>query len=249
MNNIIRIIIAITVVLYITAFAGYKKQHGELIFCFGAKGTGKTCDIAKQAIKYVKKGYKVYSTVKIPGTYYFEPKDIETKTFENKSVIFIDEVGLIWSNRDYKNFKKGEIEYFKYQRQYGNKVIMYSQSIDADKKIRELIDKIYIVRKIGNYTIKTPVKKTITTEKDRDGNGHIAESLEQKPLQSKITYRPIYYKYFKSENPPEREIITSIEIPKTEKQKKEEEKRNVKRMRNKNRRKKLVYTLRRRNKN
>ena len=91
MNNIIRIIIAITVVLYITAFAGYKKQHGELIFCFGAKGTGKTCDIAKQAIKYVKKGYKVYLFLDRDNK---ESLAKGSEKYFNKICIFTDEKEL-----------------------------------------------------------------------------------------------------------------------------------------------------------
>ena len=39
----------------------------------GKKGSGKTTMIVKLALKYQKKGMRVYSTVPVPGCYFIEP--------------------------------------------------------------------------------------------------------------------------------------------------------------------------------
>ena len=60
---------------------------------FGKKGSGKTTYLTKTCLKYLKKGRPVYSTVPIPGAYYFNPEDIGFYSIPSESVILIDEVG------------------------------------------------------------------------------------------------------------------------------------------------------------
>ena len=52
----------------------------------------------------------------------------------------IDEVGIIWDNRGFKNFPSEVRDYFKLQRHYKHVVILASQTFDVDKKIRDLAD-------------------------------------------------------------------------------------------------------------
>ena len=48
-------------------------------FYIGKKGCGKTCTIAKLALKYTKKGFKVYTNVEgISNTYLFDPKNLDS---------------------------------------------------------------------------------------------------------------------------------------------------------------------------
>lgn len=82
----------------------------KLIFLFGKKGSGKTTNLTKIALEHLKKGWKVYSTIEIPGTTLFDVQDIGKRTFPEKSCILIDEVGMIWDNRDFKQFKPEAIE-------------------------------------------------------------------------------------------------------------------------------------------
>ena len=42
----------------------------------GKKGSGKTTLLTKLAIKAIKQGKTVYSTVEIPGTYLFDPLQV-----------------------------------------------------------------------------------------------------------------------------------------------------------------------------
>ena len=62
----------------------------KLIMIFGKKGSGKTTTLTKIAITDIRKGKKVYSTVKIPGTYYFNVSQIGIMTFEPNSTVLID---------------------------------------------------------------------------------------------------------------------------------------------------------------
>ena len=52
----------------------------KLIMIFGKKGSGKSTTLTKLALQHIKKGWTVYSTELIPGTYYIKPRmngDIE----------------------------------------------------------------------------------------------------------------------------------------------------------------------------
>ena len=97
---------------------------------FGKKGSGKSTLMCKLALKYTKKGFKVYCNSYIPGTYYFDAADVGFYHFPEKSVLLIDEVGMIWDNRDFKSFKKEVRDYFKLQRHYKHIVYLFSQSFD-----------------------------------------------------------------------------------------------------------------------
>ena len=48
----------------------------KLIMIFGKKGAGKSTTLTKLALQHIKKGWTVYSTELIPGTYYVRPEDI-----------------------------------------------------------------------------------------------------------------------------------------------------------------------------
>lgn len=182
----------------------------KLIMIFGKKGSGKTTWIAKYSQKYIKKGYTVYSNVEIPGTFLYDPKDIGLYTFEPNSIVFCDEVGLIWHNRDFKNFKKCVIEFFKYQRQYKIRMYLFSQTFDTDKVLRDLTDEMYLIRRLGKLSIARPISKQIGIAKDKDGNGQLVDTYTYGSIfNTKFTYIPRYVGLFKSFDPPELPYIIS----------------------------------------
>lgn len=136
----------------------------KLIFVFGKKGSGKSTLLTKLAYKYLKKDWKVYTTEKLPGTLNIDdPKRIFDMNFPEKSCIFIDEVSLIWDNRDFKNMDKRTIEWFRYQRHHKCRVYFFSQTFDIDKKLRDLADDMYLVNKyfrvlvIAKHIVRKPV--------------------------------------------------------------------------------------------
>ena len=188
----------------------YNPQPYSTTMIIGKKGSGKTCDIAKRSLKAQKKGIKVYSNIEIPGNFIFNPRDINSFTFDEGSYIFIDEVGLIWDNRDFKAFEKGINIWFKYSRQYKCKVFLYSQAFDVDLKIRNLCDSLILMTRIGKITLLRPINKILGISKDENGNGNLVDSYSFSwVFDWKINYMPRYYGLFKSFNPPKREIIES----------------------------------------
>ena len=189
----------------------YDNNFYQLINIFGKKGSGKTTIIAKYSQKFINKGYKVYSNVSIPGTYFYDPKDIGLNTFEPGSVVFLDEIGLIWHNRDYKNLQRCVVQWFKYQRHYKIRMYIFSQANDSDKVIRILTDKIYITRKLGKFSLMIPVNRVIDIGNNVDGHGDIIDNYQYGSIFGiKWTYLPRYYGLFDSFDAPDLPIINSV---------------------------------------
>lgn len=183
----------------------------KLIMVFGKKGSGKTTMIAKLTYKYLKKGYPVYSTVPIPGAMLFDVKRIGLSSFPENSVIFIDEVGMIWDNRNFKNFKEHVRDYFKLQRHYKHTVYLFSQAFDIDIKLRNLTDHMYLVRTWFNCisVARRIQRKIVVVHPQGESEARIADDLEIVPFiffwaQAMIvTWVPRWVKYFDSFEVPE----------------------------------------------
>ena len=134
-------------------------NSNKLIFNAGKKGCGKSTDICKNAMKDTQRGKMVFTTERIPGTYYIDPEDIGGYEFPENSVIYIDEVGLVWHARDFKTFSKEVREWFKLQRHRKLTVHMYSQCFDIDKGLRDLCDEIWLVKSYFNlFSVKSNYK-------------------------------------------------------------------------------------------
>lgn len=143
----------------------------KLIFIFGKKGSGKSTILSKLACKYLRSGHKVYSTEKLSflvkgqlkETIIIEPKKIYTYHFEPGSIILIDEVSLIWDNRNFKTMDPKVVEWFRYQRHYKVRTYLFSQTFDIDKKLRDLSDDMYLVNKffrvwsVARHMVRKPV--------------------------------------------------------------------------------------------
>lgn len=136
----------------------------KLIFVFGKKGSGKSTLLTKLAVRYSKRKWTVYTTENIPGTHNIsDPRQIYNMHFPEKSCIFIDEVSLIWDNRDFKSMDKRVVEWFRYQRHHKCRVYFFSQTFDIDKKLRDLADDMFLVNKyfrvlvIAKHIVRKPV--------------------------------------------------------------------------------------------
>lgn len=136
----------------------------KLIFVFGKKGSGKSTLLTKLAIQYSRKKWSVFTTENIPGTQNIhDPRQIFCMNFPEKSCIFIDEVSLIWDNRDFKTMDKRVIEWFRYQRHHKCRVYFFSQTFDIDKKLRDLADDMFLVNKflrvfvVAKHIVRKPV--------------------------------------------------------------------------------------------
>lgn len=203
-------------------FFKYRNPY-KLIMVFGKKGSGKTTFLAKTAYRYIKKGYPVYSTVYVPGAHLFDVNEIGRMSFPPKSVIFIDEVGMIWDNRNFKNFRTDVRDYFKLQRHYNHTVYLFSQTFDIDVKLRNLTDAMYLVRcYMGWFSVARKIRRDIVlVEPQGDSEARIADSLEFEPIWLSLfgaktvqfTYIPRWTKLFNSFEAPELAPNVSEYIP------------------------------------
>lgn len=152
----------------------------KLIFLFGKKGSGKSTLLAKLTARYLRRGWTVFSTecphssddekyydftvsAEARTVNFINPAKIYEYSFPRNSCILIDEVSLIWDNRDFKRMDKKVIEWFRYQRKHGCRVYFFSQTFDIDKKLRDLADEMYLVNKyfrvlvVASHIVRKPV--------------------------------------------------------------------------------------------
>lgn len=178
----------------------------KLIMIFGKKGCGKSTTITKLALEYQKKGWTVYSTERTPGSKYIDPEQIGFVQLEPNSVLLVDEVGMIWDNRNFKSFKPEVRDFFKLQRHYRVRTYLFSQTFDIDKKLRDLTDEMYLltnVLRVFSYGKKI-TKRIVINKSTADAPSSLAENLEFESLfwfwcgSRTLTFIPKYTKYFDS---------------------------------------------------
>lgn len=208
----------------------------KLIMVFGKKGSGKSTYLAKLARTHIKKGWTVYSTEPIAGTYFITPSQIGFFNFvdynykpfnpgyykgfslfihrffnrlfprRHRILLLVDEVGMIWDNRDYKHFKPEVKSFFKFQRHYCVKCYLFSQTFDIDKKLRDLTDEMYLLRNFARvFTYGKKIRKFITIKDSAtDDSSSLAEGMEFEPFilffagSRTLTFIPRWIKYFNS---------------------------------------------------
>lgn len=206
----ITLVLFLALVIYIIYMSKRYGNPYKLYMVFGKKGSGKTTYMCKLALKYIKLGYTVYSSVHIPGTIYIP--DIDQKLLYSappeNSVLLIDEVGMIWDNRNYKAFRNEIRDFFKLQRHYRCIVYLFSQTFDVDVKLRVLTDAMYLCTNfLPGISMVRRIKRTIVlVQPVADAEGRIADSLEFVPIWMSLfgmnsisfTYIPKYIKYFDS---------------------------------------------------
>lgn len=195
----------------------YNNPH-KLIFIFGKKGAGKSTYMVSLMLRHLKRGWHVYTNmddVNIPSVRLFDVADLTTFVPEPHSVLFIDEGGLIWNNRDFKKFDKGYMEFFKLQRKYKCKVYINSQDFDIDKKIRQLTDSMVLMHSIASCIgLIRPIKRTVTlVEASAQAESRIADNLKFGSILSwHFIWLPSYFKYFDSYAAPHREPVPFREV-------------------------------------
>lgn len=145
------------------------KNPYKLYVIIGNKGTGKTAYMTSLAYKYAKKGYNVYTNYGI-----FNPLKFKywLDEYPPKSVLFIDEIGLVHDNRGFKSFPEECTEFYKYQRK--NELVIYvsSQDVDFDKKIRKVADYHILLRRVLPIVFPMYYKRINKVEKQLDTGGY-----------------------------------------------------------------------------
>lgn len=180
------------------------KNRYKLYLVFGKKGSGKSTYLVRTAYKYLRRGWSVYTNMAdmmIPNVKLIDIDNLGDFVPEANSCLLVDEVGMIWDNRNYKNFKPAVRDFFKLQRHY--KVVCYlaSQTFDIDKKLRDLTDGMILFSNVLNVlSIGRPImRKIVLTESTSEAESRIAENLKFKWIFSWIViWIPKWSKYYSS---------------------------------------------------
>lgn len=180
----------------------------RLYMCFGKKGSGKTTYLTKTAYKYYKKGWKVFATIDTPFSCKFNVDLLGQFVPPPNSVLLIDEVGMIWDNRNFKNFRNDVRDFFKLQRHYRCVVYLFSQTFDIDIKLRNLTDAMFLLTSPFPFlSVVRRIKRAIVlVQPNQESEGRIADSLEFVPWYMSLfgahslqfTFIPRWAKYFDS---------------------------------------------------
>lgn len=218
MLQIIFLIILFFLTIFVILSYRYRNIY-SLNYFFGKKGAGKSLLMVHYMLRYMRKGFTIYSDIpalNIPGVRQINAKDLDDFAPTSDSVLFLDEVGITFDNRKFKTFSDGARDFFKFQRKYKVIVFMNSQSFDVDKKIRDLVDKYYLIQSFGNVIcLCRPIKRKVAlVEASSQGESRVADNLKFAPFwEWKWLYMPQYFKYFDSFEAPHREVIPFSEIP------------------------------------
>lgn len=200
----------------------------KLYMVVGKKGSGKSTMLTRLAYEHLRKGWSVYTTEHIPGTYHIDYKDIGVFNIPANSVLLVDEVGMVWDNRKYKDFPDHLRDWFKYQRHEGVKVYLFSQTFDVDKKIRDLTDNMYLVTnklRVFAYA-KRIIKVPDLVKPSAEGPARLDDVLKFDSIiwfwcgSRMFTFIPRYAKLFDSHQRlglPEKEYmeVPALNVPKT----------------------------------
>lgn len=190
----------------------------KLIYILGKKGSFKSTFMVSLMLSHLKTHWTVYTNmddVLIPGVRVMDVKSLMDCAPPPHSVLFIDEAGLIWDNRKFKSFSDGYTEFFKFQRKYNCKCYINSQALDIDKKIRDLIDSVYLMNGLFNCIgVARRVKRVIgVVDASAQGESRFADNFR---FDSIFTWRfiwgPKYFKYFDSYKAPSRDPVPFTEV-------------------------------------
>lgn len=190
----------------------YKNPY-KLYMVFGKKGSGKSSFLIRKAIEYQKKGYVVYTNMQdccLENVRLINPDDLGSFVPCEDSCVLLDECGMLFDNRDYRNFKKDTRDFFILQRHYKVVVYLASQSFNVDKKLRDLVDSMYLISNVATaFALVRPIRKTITlTESTSEAESRIAENLKFQWIFSwKLFWIPRTIKYFKSFIAPDKPFL------------------------------------------
>lgn len=212
-------IIFFLILVFCAVMARKYRNPYKLTLVFGKKGSGKTTFLVKKAVQYMRRGKEVYSTVYIPGAHLFDVQEIGTHTFPPESVVFIDEVGMIWDNRNFKGFRPEVRDWFKLQRHYRVTVFLFSQAADIDIKLRTLMDEMYLcVCHMNFLSVARKIRRSITiVHPSGDSEARIADDIDFVPVWFSLfgaksaifTYIPSWVKYFDSFDVPALPVVAS----------------------------------------
>lgn len=135
----------------------------------------------------------IFSTFYLKGCNKLNFEDLPKYNFSN-SLILVDEIGLLADARNFKNFSDKMTYFFKMHGHQESDVVVCSQTLDFDKKIRDLIDEYYFLEPwyLG-YSLLIPVRHSFD-----ESRGMIDKYTRAPRSKWKHIKRKKYYSLFDS---------------------------------------------------
>lgn len=210
-----KILIVIINVFVWYLYMGFKYPQSDikLVIKYGFPGCGKTLDVCKEAVENIQKGRKVYSSIPInvDNVIQFDPHDFgHGYRFYGDCVVLIDEGGIIFNNRNWKQFQES-IEYSKLHRHDKARIIIYSQSPeDTDVTLRRLAQESWDMKKVfGYFSLQRRIicENTIVSATNEEGVTKGSYGMNQRYaglLDFKIYFQPYWYGLSDTYEMPER---------------------------------------------
>lgn len=175
------LVLAFFAVLSLRKISKFCNNPYTLKLIVGSKGSGKSLLLAKIANSF---DGPIYSNMGIG--YELEP-EYWRQDFPQGSLIIIDEMGVLHSNRDFKTMPRECIEWYKMQRKRRLTVICSSQTMDVDKKIRDLCDRIIVVKRYNFVCVARGYKACISLVQTPEGGHELVNDLKLVGLHSVYT--------------------------------------------------------------
>lgn len=179
---------------------------------FGSPGCGKST-LACKLMFYSDSSY-IYSNFDNDLSHQIPSEYIGRFAFPDHSELYIDEAGIDYNNRNYKNLSQDTIEYLKLHRHFKNDIFLFSQSWeDTDITLRRLTDELWYMKKKGPFTICRKLRKSVKVNKETEQiiDGYkfagVLWNLLPPPLHEKtffMFYRKPYFKHFNSYSKPKK---------------------------------------------
>lgn len=143
-NLLINLIIGALWIVFHTMFFDHSDIYPFRPSCsvwFGVPGSGKTTMASLLSRASRKFGYKVLSNFELKEAYRLDVSDLGNidMSFDGEGChVLLDEGQLDFDNRNYMNFAKSAApKYFSLHRHMNNRVDVFSQGYDIDKRIRD----------------------------------------------------------------------------------------------------------------
>lgn len=152
-----------------------------VLYCIvGSKGSGKSLFLSKYANNWVNKHKgDVYSNMDIGLPL---PEKYWEHEYPYGSLILIDEIGVIHPDRGFKSFPTECMEWYKMSRKRGLTILCSSQTMDFDKKIRMLCDRIFVCHRFSFFSLAVPFKACITTCETPEGGHDLVNDIKKAGL-------------------------------------------------------------------